>query len=200
MTTTLMMLVLVGVLIFAVVVLTVLLVTIHRHRRDLRGAFGQQPDPGVTQGDPRRSPDRDLGESRRRPAGLQIRPLAPASRERYLRAWDGAQTRFLDTPVVALSEADALVTQLLRECGFPTEDRPASLQSLPVEYAPVLKDLRAGRAIEKANSSDRADTEQVRRGMLHFRSVFEALVEPATGAKAERPYAAELPRPSRRRS
>ncbi len=184
MTTTLLMLVLMSVLLFSVVVLTVLLVTTRRYRGELRRAFGKPSE-------------RAVDEPERSPAPVQIRPLSPEHRERYLRAWDGAQRRFVDSPVVALSEADALVTQLLSERGFPTGGLPGQSEMLPVEHAPVLESYRAGRAIEQTNSSDRADIEQVRRGMLHFRTVFEALVGAASDATSGEPYAGQAPSAAR---
>lgn len=197
MTTTLLMLVLMSVLLFSVVVLTVLLVTTRRYRGELRRAFGKPSERGAEGAGARPEPERAVDEPERSPAPVQIRPLSPEHRERYLRAWDGAQRRFVDSPVVALSEADALVTQLLSERGFPTGGLPGQSEMLPVEHAPVLESYRAGRAIEQTNSSDRADIEQVRRGMLHFRTVFEALVGAASDATSGEPYAGQAPSAAR---
>ena len=86
------------------------------------------------------------------------------------------QSRFVDAPVLALSEADALLTRLMAERGFPTDDVRTQEDMLSVEHAHVLDGFRAGHAIEQQNTTGNADTEQVRQGMLHFRQVFEELV------------------------
>ena len=145
-------------------------------RQELQGTFGAEYDRTVEQSDKRRDAERELAERKVRHDELDIRPLTAASRQRYLAAWDGVQNRFIDAPVLALSEADALLTQLLAERGFPTEDVRTQEDMLSVEHSHVLDQFRAGHAIEQQNTVGSADTEQVRQGMLHFRQVFEELV------------------------
>ena len=148
---------------------------------ELRGTFGSEYDRTVETADKRRDAERDLAERKARHESLDIRPLSAASRQRYLTAWEGVQSRFVDAPVLALSEADALLTRLLAERGFPTDDERTQERMLSVEHAHVLDAFRAGHAIEQANSTEHADTEQVRQGMLHFREVFEELVSEGAG-------------------
>jgi hypothetical protein len=155
-----------------------------RRTQELRGTFGPEYDRTVASSDKRRQAERDLEQRKARHDQLEIRPLSSASRQRYLTAWDGVQTRFVDSPVLALSEADALLTQLLAERGFPTEDVRSQEEMLSVEHADVLEGFRAGHAIEQQNTTGHADTEQVRQGMLHFRSVFETLVSEGDGQDA----------------
>ncbi|MCW2679540.1 MAG: putative secreted protein [Frankiales bacterium] len=164
----------------ALAVLLVLALTVVSRRRkrtsELKGTFGSEYDRTVETRDKRRDAERELAERKARHEQLQIRPLSAASRQRYLTAWEGVQSRFIDAPVLALSEADALLTRLMAERGFPTDDLRTQEDMLSVEHTHVLDGFRAGHAIEQANSSEGADTEQVRQGMLHFREVFEELV------------------------
>jgi hypothetical protein len=153
---------------------------------ELRGTFGPEYDRTVEQADKRTQAESELAERKARHDSLEIRPLSSASRQRYLTAWDGVQSRFVDSPVLALSEADALLTQLLAERGFPTDDVRTQEDMLSVEHAHVLEGFRAGHAIEQQNSTGNADTEQVRQGMLHFRRVFEELV-----SEGDEPYPAD---------
>ena len=169
-------------LVVAVVVVLLLLAGIiaaarrRSRRQELQGTFGSEYDRTVEQSDKRRDAERELAERKARHDELDIRPLTAASRQRYLAAWDGVQNRFIDSPVLALSEADALLTQLLAERGFPTEDVRTQEDMLSVGHSHVLEQFRAGHAIEQQNTVGSADTEQVRQGMLHFRQVFEELV------------------------
>jgi len=170
------------VLVVAVVVVLLVLAGVvallkrRKQRHELQETYGPEYDRTVEQSDKRRDAERELAERKQRHESLQIRPLSAASRQRYLTAWDGVQSRFVDSPVLALSEADALLTRLLAERGFPTEDVRTQEQMLSVEHAHVLDGFRAGHAIEQQNTTGNADTEQVRQGMLHFRQVFEELV------------------------
>src|SRR5260370_30562516 len=49
--------------------------------------------------------------------------LADESRDRYLVDWDRIEMRFIDAPLDAVHEADALVISLLRERRHPLEAR-----------------------------------------------------------------------------
>jgi hypothetical protein len=188
-------------LIVAVVVVLLVLAVVwaagRRRRRthDLRGTFGKEYDRTVESTDKRRDAEQELAERKARHESLEIRPLSAASRQRYLTAWEGVQSRFVDAPVLALSEADALLTRLLAERGFPTDDVRTQEDMLSVEHTHVLDGFRAGHAIEQQNSSGDANTEQVRQGMLHFREVFEELVS----EQGSEPYPGDTPPAQRQR-
>ncbi len=177
MTTNEIVLLVVAIVVVLLIVAAVLAASKKKKRtQELRGTFGDEYDRTVDSSGKRRDAERELAQRQQEHQQLDIRPLSAASRQRYLTAWDGVQSRFVDNPVLALSEADALITQLLGERGFPTGDARESERMLSVEHGRVLEGFRAGHAIEQANSTNRADTEQVRQGMLHFREVFESLV------------------------
>jgi len=177
MTTTEIVLLVVAIVVVLLIVAAVLAAARKKKRtQELRGTFGDEYDRTVETSDKRRDAERELAERKARHEQLDIRPLSAASRERYLTAWEGVQGRFVDAPVLALSEADALLTRLMAERGFPTDDLRTQEDMLSVEHTHVLDGFRAGHAIEQANTTGSADTEQVRQGMLHFREVFDDLV------------------------
>jgi hypothetical protein len=157
-----------------------------QRRKELRGTFGSEYDRTVEGSDKRSAAERELAERKERHDALELRPLSSASRQRYLTAWDGVQSRFVDKPVLALTEADQLVTQVMAERGYPTDGTRVQEDMLSVESAALIDSFRAGHAIEQANHSGSADTEQVRQGMLHFRTVFEALLD--DGSASGEPY------------
>ena len=186
-TTQIVVLVVVALLVVAVVAAVAALAKRKRRTSELRGTFGSEYDRTVEGSDKRKDAERELAERKARHESLDIRPLSAASRQRYLTAWEGVQSRFVDSPVLALSEADALLTRLLGERGFPIDDERTQADMLSVEHTHVLDSFRAGHAIEQANTTGNADTEQVRQGMLHFRQVFEELVSEG----ASEPYPTE---------
>jgi hypothetical protein len=190
-TTDLTLVVFVALVVVAVVVALVALLRrrktqARRRSEELRGAFGAEYERTVQSAGTRRDAEEELTARQQRHDSLDIRPLPAASRQRYLAAWDSVQTRFVDRPVLALTQADQLVTQLMTERGYPTDGANVQEEMLSVEHAAVLDNFRAGHAIEAANREDHADTEQVRQGMLHFHSVFEELVE--DGDAGGQPY------------
>src|SRR5688500_16725854 len=67
-------------------------------RRALRQRFGPEYDRAVESADDRRTAERELRDRERRHAELELRPLDPASRERYSASWEEIQVRFVDAP------------------------------------------------------------------------------------------------------
>lgn len=103
-------------------------------------------------------------------------PLPEHSRQRYLTAWTGVQHRFEDSPVLALSQADALLGALLAERGLPSDGMRTQADLPSGAGGKLLEEFRLGHLIEQSNSTRRADLAQVSVGMEHFRRVFEELV------------------------
>ena len=156
-------------------------VVVVRRRRGARPATG---GPGPRRA-PRPRPDR--GTELARPEQLGIRTLTAGERERYLAVWEGLQTRVERLPALALSEADAVVDRLLRDCGYPVDDPRAPGDVVPGRHAEVLASFRAGHALEQINSSSRSDADQVRQGMAHFQAAFSAVVAEGRPAPPDAP-------------
>ncbi len=135
-------------------------------------------------------PRPDRGTELARPEQLGIRTLTEAERERYRAAWAGLQSRAERLPALALSEADAVVDQALRDCGYPLDDPRAPSDVVPGRHAEVLASFRAGRALEQINSSSRSDPGQVQQAMAHFQAAFDAVV--VTDGTPARPDAPRL--------
>ena len=125
----------------------------------------------------RRVPQADRGkELARRPEQLGIRPLTDDERTRYRTAWEGVQSRAESLPVLALSEADAVLDRLLRACGYPLDDPRSPTDVVPGWHATVLASFRAGHDLEQVNTTTRSDAEHVRQGMQHFGVAFAAVI------------------------
>src|SRR5262245_44533035 len=91
-----------AVILVDIVVLAVL--TLQR-RRHLKEQFGPEYDRLVDSSGDRRAAESELRERERRHDSLDIRPLDPATRDRYVAAWVRAQEQFVDDPRSAVSEA-----------------------------------------------------------------------------------------------
>lgn len=142
----------------------------------------------------------DRGTELARPEQLGIRTLTAGERQRYVTAWEGVRARSAQQPVLALSEADAVVDRLLRDCGYPVDDPRAPGDVVPGRHAEVLASFRAGHALEQANSSSRSDADQVQQAMAHFTAAFDAVVAEGTPGFPDAPRllsaeSASTPRP-----
>jgi hypothetical protein len=145
-------------------------------RRALRQKFGPEYDRVVESTDDRRAAERELRERERKHAELELRPLEPASRDRYAASWEEIQVRFVDAPDRAVGEADELVTRLIAERGYPTGDYDDQLAHLSVEHARTLDHYRQAHEINERNSRGEATTEQLRQALVHYRSLFAELL------------------------
>jgi hypothetical protein len=152
--------------------------TVMRRRRteSLRQQFGPEYDRTV-EGTDRREAESELEQRRRRREELDIRPLAPGARTRYADEWRSVQARFVDEPAAAVGQADMLVTQVMRERGYPMDDFDQRAADVSVDHPEVVGDYRAAHDISTRSASGDAPTEDLRQAMVHYRALFEQLLE-----------------------
>jgi hypothetical protein len=163
----------------AVVVLAGLLIWSlyrQRERNRLRSAFGPEYDRTVSVSG-RRGAESELAERERRRRHMEIVALEPAARQRYAEAWRDTQARFVDSPEQAIREADHLVTEVMRERGYPMEDFDQRAADVSVDHPNVVENYRAAHATSLANDQGRASTEDLRQAMVHYRALFVELLE-----------------------
>jgi hypothetical protein len=98
--------------------------------------------------------------------------------------WEATQARFVDEPPVALEQADRLVQEAMQGRGYPTGEFDQQTADLSVEHADVIENFRKAHDITLDSERGRATTEQLRMAMVHYRSVFEALVRDTDGDDA----------------
>jgi hypothetical protein len=165
----------------ALVVIVLIAMAVARKRRTetLQERFGPEYDRTVTETGGRRDAEGELRDRIRRHEELDLRPLAPAAADRYRVEWRDVQSRFVDSPAGAIGQADALILEVMRERGYPMDEDDFEQRSadLSVEHSDVMDDYRAAHAISMANDQGRATTEDLRQAMVHYRSLFERLVE-----------------------
>jgi hypothetical protein len=166
----------IGVIVVVVVLFLAVGAVFLFRRRALRARFGPEYDRVMSEQDSRGAGKRELRERQRRHADLDLRPLDPSSRERYAAAWEEIQVRFIDAPDQAVGKADALVTELIAERGYPTGEFDQRVADLSVEHARPLDHYRAAHDIHQANERGEAATEQLRQALVHYRALFADLL------------------------
>jgi hypothetical protein len=156
-----------------------------RKRKGLQEHFGPEYDRTVADAPSRREAVSDLTERQKRREELEIRPLAPESRDRYASRWHNTQAKFVDEPEEAVGEADRLIQEVMRERGYPVQDFDQRASDLSVDHPEVISNYRAAHGISVANERGKASTEDLRTAMVHYRALFEELLEtePAQAAR-----------------
>ena len=177
--------VLVAVVVVLLVIIGVLVARQQRSRK-LKDDFGPEYNRVVSQRGDQRSAERELAGRRRRVDQFEIRPLAPATRERYLERWKSAQRFFVDEPSAAVGEAHELVQQVMHDRGYPVdEDFEQRAADISVEHPNVVENYRAAQAISVRAHNGQASTEQLRQSMVHFRELFDDLLAPGDTARLD---------------
>lgn len=172
----------ISIAVVVVVAIAAVAVGVMRGRRTerLRGRFGPEYDRSVKTAGSQREAESELRARQERREQLDIRPLSPAARERYAQDWQAVQARFVDTPAEAIGQADMLVTSVMRERGYPIEDFEQRSADVSVDHPHVVENYRAAHGISLASTQGRATTEDMRQAMIHYRSLFEELLDDGT--------------------
>ena len=166
------------------IALFVMWASARRRHRHLEGRFGSEYGRTVDGAESRRKAERELREREAEHAELDLRPLSDAARERYETQWDALQQNFVDRPQVAVADADSLVTDVMRERGYPIDDFDAKSRLVSVDHPDVVENYRRGHSIYIKTVEGKASTEDLRQAVISYRALFENLVregaEPAS--------------------
>jgi len=156
----------------------------NRRRARLQDTFGPEYDRTVADSPTRREAEAELAEREKRRGDYEIQPLEPQARERYAGQWRKTQERFVDDPAAAVTDADRLIQEVMRERGYPVEDFDQRAGDLSVDHPEVISNYRAAHGISIANDRGNASTEDLRNALVHYRALFSELLEVET-AKAK---------------
>jgi hypothetical protein len=173
--------VVIAVVVIAAIALAVWAAMRRRRTENLRRQFGPEYDRTVDETGGPRDAESELERRRRRREDLDIRPLAPDARRRYAEEWRILQARFVDDPAGAVAQADTLVTEVMRERGYPMDDFDQRAADVSVDHPEVVGDYRSAHDISTRSANGQADTEDLRQAMVHHRALFEQLLEEDRG-------------------
>jgi len=119
----------------------------------------------------------DLKAREKRVERFHILPLAPSDAARFSEAWEALQGRFVDNPKGVVFEADKLVRELMLKRGYPMGNFERRAADLSVDHAVVVDQYRAAQAIAVRDGRGEADTEELRQAVVHYRVLFNELLE-----------------------
>jgi hypothetical protein len=148
-----------------------------RRTQKLRSQFGgAEYDRAVKEDGSKRHAEAGLKERSERVESLPIRPLAPGDRARFVESWRRIQARFVDGPGGAVTEADQLLGDVMSTRGYPVSDFDQRAADISVDHPLVLANYRTAHAIAVRQTQGKANTEDLRQAMIHYRTLFEELV------------------------
>lgn len=152
--------------------------TRRRRSANLQERFGPEYAREVKARGSERDAEQHLSEVADRRDRLDIRQLDTATRDRYTQRWEAVQSDFVDRPGPVLDEADRLVTEVMRDRGYPVENFSERAELLAADHPQVVQLYRAAHAARQAYHGRAAasDTEDLRQAFVYYRALFDELV------------------------
>lgn len=169
----------IGVLVVILLVVGALLaVNFSRRQRaeDLRKRFGSEYDRALDRLGDEKEVQKELASRVDHLKSLDIRALSKEETDRFNTEWRLAQAQFVDEPLAAIQRANRLIRDVMAARGYPVDDFEQRAADISVDYPELVEDYRALHAIAAKGAAAPLDTEELRQGMLHVRSLFDELV------------------------
>jgi hypothetical protein len=88
-------------------------------------------------------------------------------------------------------QADQLVRELMLERGYPMGDFERRAADISVDHPAVVEHYRAAQTIAARDERGEADTEELRKAVVHYRVLFDEMLD-VREAKQEVPSAKQM--------
>ncbi len=166
----------------AVLVVVVIVVGDYFRRRKARTAafrkrFGSEYDRAVLEHGSLNTAEGKLADREARVHALKIRDLGANEQARFAAEWQTVQSRFLDHPEAAVTEADDLIAALLEARGYPKDSFEQRAADVSVLYPGLMDSYRAAHDIAVLPYRGEASTEKLRTAMIQYRAIFDAIAQ-----------------------
>jgi hypothetical protein len=174
------------VVVVAVVIVGASVVGSRKKTQRLRQHYGSEYERLVSETGDQKAAEKELAARERKRDKLDIVPLTPAAVSDFSTRWHQVQTGFVDNPSTAVGVADRLVTEVMRTRGYPVDDFDQRAADISVDHPHVVDNYRAAHGIHLSQQHGDVDTEQQREAFVHYRALFEELLETTTGNSASK--------------
>ncbi|MFC5138452.1 hypothetical protein ACFPK1_09445 [Actinomycetospora rhizophila] len=154
-------------------------------RAALRSQFGDEYDRVIDEYG-QRDGERELRARLKRRRELEVRDLDGGERDRFGKAWETAQSSFVENPSTGLRDADLLVQQVMRERGYPVERFSERAKMISVDHPDLVERYRSAHRVSTEIEDGSAGTEDMRQAMVDQRYVFDALLAGGDAARTRR--------------
>ena len=177
-------LILAAIIVILLIAIGAWLVYRKRQSQRLEKRFGPEYGRAVDELGSRAKAESELRTRELRVDHLHIVPLLPADAARFSQAWKVLQGGFVDNPKGVVAQADQLVRELLLKRGYPMGDFERRAADISVDHPGVVSNYRAAQEIAARAQRGEADTEDLRKAVVHFRALFDELLEVETALPA----------------
>lgn len=169
-------LIILAIVVIAAVIVAGVLVSRRRRSEHLRSHFGPEYERALEAKGDRGKAEAELAQREKRVKKLEIHPLGAAARRDFTNRWAEVQARFVDDPPRAVAFADALLAEVMSARGYPVTDFEQRAGDISVDHPRVVEHYRAAHDIAERHRQGQAGTEDLRQAMIHYRALFDELV------------------------
>jgi hypothetical protein len=159
------------------------IVSSRRKTHRLKEHYGREYERLLSETGSEKAANRELTMRERKRGSLDIVPLTPAALANFTAGWQEVQASFVDNPASAVGAADRLVTEVLRERGYPADDFDRMAADISVDHPEIVDAYRAAHRVNTTHH-DHVSTEQQREAFVHYRALFDKLLENAADESA----------------
>lgn len=167
----------IAVIVIVLIAITAVAIIMRNRTQKLRAQFGPEYDRAVAETGNRIKAEAQLQKVEERVRRYPLRSLSATDRGRFKQSWRAVQANFVDSPTRALADADQLVGTVMLARGYPPNDFERRAEEISVDHATVVEHYRAGHEIALRNARREATTEDLRKGMVHYRTLFDELMQ-----------------------
>jgi len=173
-----------GAAVAALVIILAITAGMRRSRTEkLREHYGSEYDRTMRAAGSRSAAEQELVSRAEEVKTFDIRPLTAAERNGFTNDWTRIEQQFVSRPTTAVVEADEVITDVMRTRGYPMADFETHAAHLSVKHPRVIEHYRAGHALIDKHGS----TEDLRQAMLHYRALFDELVNEGVDVQRDMP-------------
>jgi hypothetical protein len=168
------------VIVVAAVIVAATFVGRRKKTERLKRHYGDEYERLVSEAGGQKAAEKELTTRERNRDKLDIVPLTASALSDFGSRWHQVQTGFVDDPKAAVGVADRLVTEVMRERGYPVDDFDQRAADISVDHPQIVENYRTAHDIHLSQQRGDVSTEQQREAFVHYRALFEKLLETTT--------------------
>ncbi|MDT5218033.1 MAG: hypothetical protein QOF15_138 [Mycobacterium sp.] len=172
------------VIVVALVIVAVSFASSRRKTERLKEHYGHEYERLVSEAGGQKAAERELAARERKRDKLDIVPLTQSALSDFTTRWNQVQTAFVDNPATAVGVADRLVTEVMRERGYPVDNFDQRAADISVDHPQIVDNYRAAHGIHLSQQRGEVSTEEQREAFVHYRALFEKLLETTSESDA----------------
>ena len=172
----------VAVVVVVAAAVVISMISFRSKTKRLKQHYGTEYERVVDETGSEKGAVRELTTREREHDKLDIVPLSPSAHSEFSARWQEVQAGFVDNPATAVGVADRLVTEVMRQRGYPVDEFDRRAADISVDHPQIVDNYRAAHGIHVTEQD--ADTEQQREAFVHYRALFEKLLETLTDNEA----------------